>query len=249
MISGYDTAARTHTDGHHSLYVQVQGVHCAGCIRKIEHGLTQCSFVTSARLNFSTQRLHIEWQGDVQDANTLVQIVVNLGYEVQPYTPDEALESEQAHERFLLLCLGAAGFAMGNIMLLSVGVWSTSSETMGEATRDFLHWIAAFIALPTILFSGRPFFRSAIQALRAKQTNMDVPISIALILTGGMSLVETLRHGEHVYFDSAVMLIFFLLIGRVFDFRARKAARSTASSLLSTFAGFTRVLEGGAGKG
>lgn len=130
-------------------------------------------------------------------------------------------------------------------MLLSVGVWAAGAETMGLATRDFMHWVSALIALPTILFSGRPFFRSALKALATGHTNMDVPISLALVLAGGMSLFETVNHGEHVYFDSAVMLMFFLLIGRVLDFRARKNARSTATDLLSTLSGFANVVEAG----
>ena len=78
------------------------------------------------------------------------------------------------------MSLGVAGFALGNIMLLSVGVWSSSGEEMGYATREFFHWISALIAIPTILYSGRPFFNSALGALKNGHTNMDVPISIAL---------------------------------------------------------------------
>jgi Cu2+-exporting ATPase len=105
-----------------------------------------------------------------------------------------------------------------------------------------MHWVSAAIALPTILFAGRPFFRSSLKALSVKQTNMDVPISIALLLTGGMSLFGTITHSEHVYFDSTVMLIFFLLIGRYLDFRARKKARSTATELLGAISGFAMVV-------
>ncbi len=186
----------------------------------------------------------MEWNGPARVANDLVQTVENLGYGVRPY--DVALEKEQLdkEERFLLLCLGVAGFAMGNIMLVSVGLWTTNIETMGTGMRDFMHWVSALIAIPTVLYSGRPFFRSAFAALKAGQTNMDVPISVGLTLAGAMSLFETVNHGEHAYFDSAVMLIFFLLIGRYFDFRARKKARSSAGDLLASLSGFVTVLEG-----
>ncbi len=115
---------------------------------------------------------------------------------------------------------------------------------MGEATRTLFHWISALIAVPTIAFSGRPFFVSAWAALRQGGTNMDVPISLALILATGMSLFETYHHGQHVYFDSAVMLMFFLLVGRYFDFRARKNARSAATDLMQTLTGFANVIDG-----
>lgn len=241
--SGYETLAQLNADGEYELSVLVSGVHCAGCIQKIESSLSQDEHIENVRLNFSTQRLSFVWNGDKNQANDYVNTVEQLGYGVQPYDTDTAKQEAQTQEKFLLLCLGVAGFAMGNVMLLSVGVWSTSAETMGVATRDLMHWISAIIAIPTILFSGRPFFRSALKALTAGHTNMDVPISLALLLAGGMSVFEVINHGEHVYFDSAVMLIFFLLIGRYLDFRARKNARSTATDLLSTLSGFATVID------
>jgi Cu2+-exporting ATPase len=123
--------------------------------------------------------------------------------------------------------LGVAGFAMMNIMLLSVAVWSGAEA----ATRDLFHWISAMIALPVLAFSGQPFFRSAWAALKARRLGMDVPISLALILSASMSLYETFAHGEHAYFDAAVSLCFFLLAGRYLDFRSRAAARSAAEEL------------------
>ncbi|HCQ70510.1 MAG: heavy metal translocating P-type ATPase [Alphaproteobacteria bacterium] len=242
---GFDGLVKRHDDGSSSLYVMVRGVHCAACIQKIEGGLNNRPDMRECRLNFSTGRLMMHWDGAADIADDLVHVITDLGYEVTPYDSAAEESALQTEERFLLMCLGVAGFAAGNIMLLSVGLWSTSAETMGEATRNFMHWISAAIALPTILFSGRPFFRSALAMLRKGQTNMDVPISIALTLTGAMSLLGTITHSEHVYFDSAVMLIFFLLIGRYLDFRARKHARSGAADLLATLGGFATIIDNG----
>ena len=241
---GYDSLVRETPEGAFRLEVMVGGVHCAGCIQKIESTLMDQTGVENARVNFSTRRLAIWWTGERARANDLVALVERLGYEVRPFDAHAGRE-ESEEEKFLLLSLGVAGFAMGNIMLLSVGLWSTDTETMGFATRDFLHWISALIAIPSVVFSGRPFFRSAFKALSHGQTNMDVPISVAVTLACGMSLFETLRHAEHVYFDSAVMLLFFLLIGRYLDFRARRSARSAATDLMSTLSGFARVEEDG----
>jgi len=242
--AGYESLATSKIDGGYELNVLITGVHCAGCIQKIESSLTSQKKILNARLNFSTNRLNFSWDGLPGQANDYVQIIESLGYGVKPYDI-KAYESEsQNEERFLLLSLGVAGFAMGNIMLLSFGLWMTSGETMGIATRDMMHWIQALIGIPTVFYAGRPFFRSAYKALSNAHTNMDVPISLALILATSMSLFETFNHGEHVYFDSAVMLMFFLLIGRYLDFRARKKARSTATDLLNTLQGFADVIDG-----
>ncbi|MGN7438959.1 MAG: heavy metal translocating P-type ATPase [Alcanivorax sp.] len=243
-IDGFENFVERTPDGDAKLSLLISGVHCAGCIQKIESTLAKEDGIKGVRLNFSTKRLELSWDGDDIKANSFVKKIQNLGYGVNPYSPDKQQEQAQEQARFLLLCLGVAGFAMGNIMLLSVGLWSTSGETMGIATRSLMHWISAAIALPAIIFAGRPFFRSALKALRGGHTNMDVPISLALTLASGMSLYETINHGEHVYFDSAVMLMFFLLIGRYLDFRARGAAQSSATDLLSTLTGFAKVVEG-----
>ncbi|MEF9606053.1 ATPase, partial [Paracoccus sp. PXZ] len=129
--------------------------------------------------------------------------------------------------RDILMRIGVSGFAMMNIMILSVAVWSGAED----ATRDLFHWISGAIALPTVAFAGQPFFSSAWRALRHGRLGMDVPISLALILASAISVYETLHSGHHAYFDAAVMLCFFLLIGRYLDYRTRAVARSAAEEL------------------
>ncbi len=243
--AGYEGLVKLNTEGLQTLSLLIGGVHCAVCIQKIESAVLHDSRVQHARLNFSTGRLSIVWDGSSSLANEFAAKIEALGYGVYPYNPDAEKNTVEKESRFLLLCLGVAGFAAGNIMLLSVGLWATSAQTMGIATRDLLHWISALIAIPAIVFSGRPFFLSAWAALRNRSTNMDVPISVALILATAMSIFEMFTHGEHVYFDSAIMLMFFLLIGRYLDFRVRRSARSAATDLMQTLSGFANVVEGG----
>lgn len=211
----------------------VEGVHCAACIRRIEGRLKRLPGVKDARLNLSSRRLSVAFEGAPERARAIVTAVEELGYRAVPFDPARLEGADAAAEKELLLCLAVAGFAAGNIMLLAVSVWSGHFVGMGEATRTLLHWFEALIALPAIAFAGRPFFRSALSALRAGHTNMDVPISLAVLLAPAVSLFETIRMGEHAYFDSAVTLLFFLLIGRYLDRRARGAARAAVARLLA----------------
>ena len=159
----------------------------------------------------------------------LIGAFSNLGFEAHPIGkgPDE-VDTEVETSRELLRSVAVSGFAMMNIMLLSVSVWSGAEG----ATRDLFHWLSAAIALPTVAYAGRSFFRSAWRALRHGRTNMDVPISIGVLLVCTISLYETATSGPHAYFDGAVMLLFFLLCGRWLDSVMRDRARGGVTALL-----------------
>jgi Cu2+-exporting ATPase len=209
----------------------VEGVGCAGCIRKIETGLKQLPGVVDARLNFTNRRLAVDWRPDALDASAVVDALERIGYHAHPFEPQRAESDEAKTARTLLMALGVAGFAAMNIMLLSVSVWSGNVSDMTQETRDFFHWLSALIALPAAAYAGQPFFRSAWRALRTRALNMDVPISLGVLLALGMSLYETATHAAHAYFDSAVMLLFFLLCGRYLEHAMRQRTRAVAGNL------------------
>jgi Cu2+-exporting ATPase len=232
----------THPDQSHSVNLLVDGMHCPSCVAIIENALLKQEAVQTARLNLSTKRLRVVWQGALELGDHWVALINGMGYRAVPFDPETAETSEKKEEKFLLRCLSVAGFASGNLMLFSVPLWSSDMVEMGAATRTFFHWVQAAIAIPAIAYCGIPFYRSAWNALRAWKTNMDVPISVAVILATLMSLFETITFGAHSYFDSAVMLLFFLLIGRYLEARARGRARSAAHDLLQMMTGFATVL-------
>jgi P-type Cu2+ transporter len=217
-------------DGSEHMDFAVEGVNCAGCIRKIETGLKQIPGITEARLNFTNRRLAVGWRKGDLEPGDIVEAVARIGYRAHPFRPEQTQNAEARDARELTRCLAVAGFAAMNVMLLSVSVWSGTVD-MGVETRDLLHWISALIALPAAAYAGRPFFRSAWRALRGGGVNMDVPISLGVVLALGLSVVETINHAEHAYFDSAVMLLFFLLCGRTLDHAMRRKTRTVAGNL------------------
>ncbi|MDJ0934989.1 MAG: heavy metal translocating P-type ATPase [Kiloniellales bacterium] len=234
--------AKLDDDGLTRLHLLVDGIHCGGCIRKIETALQRQPGVREARVNMSTGRLVVAWAGSAGRATDLAGTVEALGFRVTPFDPVQKRAGEDRSEKELLIALAVAGFAAGNVMLLSVAIWAGHFQDMGPATRDLLHWFSALVALPAILYAGRPFYRSALAALRGGGLNMDVPISLAVLLAAAMSLFETITGGAHAYFDSAVTLLFFLLIGRYLDRRARGRARSAAERLLAMRGGAVTLL-------
>ncbi|KWV92058.1 heavy metal translocating P-type ATPase [Erythrobacter sp. YT30] len=214
------------TDKLSSARFTVPGIKCAGCIAKIERELPKVEGIASARVNFSAKRVAIEY-GPAIDEKGLTEALAGIGFEAQA-VDDNPLGADDAERKQLVRALGVAGFGMMNIMLLSVSIWSGAEG----ATRELFHWLSALIALPVIAYSGRPFFSSALMALKHRRTNMDVPISIGVILATALSLYETATGGEHAYFESAVMLLFFLLAGRALDAVMRDRTRAGIGALL-----------------
>ncbi|HVI51628.1 MAG TPA: heavy metal translocating P-type ATPase metal-binding domain-containing protein [Candidatus Sulfotelmatobacter sp.] len=239
----YSPHVKVGDDGLHTLHLMVEGMHCAACVWLIESLLARQPGVETARMNMTTRRLVIRWRPDENDANTLVAPVTAIGYHLLPYDPARLGKEAERQEKELLRAMAVAGFAAGNVMLFSVSIWAGDAGSMDYATRQLFHWISALIALPAVLYCVRPFARSAFTALAAKRTNMDVPITIGVTLASGMSLWETMHGGHHAYFDAAITLLFFLLIGRYLDSRARGRARSAAEHLLSLGATAVTVLE------
>ena len=156
----------------------VEGVSCAGCMSKIERGLSALPDVTLARVNLTDRRVALEWKEGALDPARFIDRLAELGYKAYPFEPvrAEAVETEQAS--FLLRCLGVAAFAAMNVMMLSIPVWSGNVSDMIPEQRDFFHWLSALIAL-----AGGGLFGAAVLQIRLARacgrarTNMDVPIS------------------------------------------------------------------------
>src|SRR6476619_6060958 len=205
--------------------------HLDSGLSKIERGLSALPDVTLARVNLTDRRVALEWKQGTLDPARFIDRLAELGYRAYPFEPVRAEADETEQASYLLRCLGVAAFAAMNIMMLSIPVWSGNVSDMIPEQRDFFHWLSALIALPAAAYSGQPFFRSAWRALRVRRTNMDVPISIGIVLALAMSVAETLHHAEHAYFDAALMLLAFLLAGRYLDQSMRRKTRAVAGNL------------------
>jgi Cu2+-exporting ATPase len=232
-------------DGSCRLRLGLDGVQCGACVWLIESVLAREAGLASGRVNMTTRRLALLWKGAEADATRFVRRVESLGYRLVPATASAQAAADDEAGRVLMRAMAVAGFAAVNVMLMSIGTWAGVTEHMGPATRGLMHWWSAMLALPAIAYSIQPFARPAFRALLHGRTNMDVPITLGVLLVAGISLFETLKGREHAYFDSAVTLLFFLLIGRVLDHRARGAARATVMQLLALRAENVTLIEAG----
>jgi len=216
-------------DGRRQIELAVPDVHCAACMRSIESELGKLGPVELGRVNLSTKRVKIIWQPQSDfEPTTLVDGVNGAGYRAMLLEAEDENAKDKTFSQ-LVRALAVSGFAAMNIMLFSISIWSGADAS----TRDLFHWISALIAIPAVAFAGQHFFRSAFAAIKVGRLNMDVPISLAVILALGLSVFETANSGEHAYFDASVTLLFFLLIGRTLDHLMRERARSAVRNLAS----------------
>ncbi|MCK0095306.1 cadmium-translocating P-type ATPase [Yoonia sp. F2084L] len=214
------------SNGTSQIVLSLPGIHCVACINGVERALRAMDGVANARVNLSMKRVTVGTNQPIAPEELIDRLEL-AGFEARVL--DTSLLGAEADDygRGLMTRLAVSGFANMNIMLLSVAVWSGAVG----ATMHLFHWITAIIAIPTLLYAAQPFFNSGWRSLKVGRLNMDVPISLAIILASGISLYETIYGGHHSYFDAAVTLTFFLLIGRYLDHRSRKAAASAAAQL------------------
>jgi Cu2+-exporting ATPase len=227
-------ASRLLGSGARQSQLSVPSIHCGACVARIERLLGALPNVEHVRANLSTKRVNVAWRGERPPA--LIAALDEAGFSAHLHDPADRNDSTMKE---LVRSLAVAGFAAGNVMMLSVAIWSGADA---EA-RDIFHWISAAIALPALAYSGRVFFRSAWQALSHGGTNMDVPVTIGVLLAFGMSLYETIHHGTHAYFDAALSLLFALLIGRTLDHMMRERAATAVTGLARLAARGASVLQ------
>lgn len=208
-----------------STVLVVPGMHCAGCMAKVERALGAVPGVVAARVNLTARQVRVEHDPAVT-MPALMDALGNVGFASQPR--GEELAPPPSAVKPLLAPLAVAGFACMNVMLLSVSIWSGADGS----TKVLFHWLSALIGVPAILYAGMPFFTSAWRALSKRTTNMDVPISIGVTLATALSLYETATHGKDAWFDGTLMLLLFLLAGRALDAAMRDRARAGVDALL-----------------
>ena len=223
-----DLMIRPASSVDHEIVLSAPSMRCGACVARIEDALGQIPGVETVRANLTLKRIELRMANQPSGLDTIFARLAELGH---PATEIDATdldgEGQDETATALLRAVAIAGFGAMNVMLLSVSVWSGAEGAM----RAGFHWVSALIAIPVTSYSGRFFFTSAWSALRAARMNMDVPIAVGLLLALALSLSETLRGAQHVFFDAALALTFFLLIGRYLDHRMQSKARHELTAL------------------
>jgi P-type Cu2+ transporter len=212
-------ALRKVTDHEQELSLLVPDLRCVACTWLIEQVLSRDSQITDVSINYATRRLKVRFTTGA-DAADIAQRVHQLGYSVKADCPDAARQAFAQTRKQMLTRLGIAGIGMMQVMMFALAGY-LAGGTMEPAYESLMRWASLALTTPVVFYSAWPFHRAAWYALRNRSLVMDVPVSISILAAWTLSLYSTLTQGHEVYYDTACMFTFFLLIGRYAELISR----------------------------
>lgn len=225
--------------GRRCLELFVDGLYCSSCSWLISKALKQLSNAIEVHIQLDAKRVSITigQRNSSIKFSSVLEIISGLGYHVTPVNKRSAvddidqrraIESRQSVKRILV-----AGLGMMQVMTYAIGLYLGEFQGMDDSQRQFLTLVSLLVATVVVFYSGKPFFINALNDLSNKHVGMDVPIAFAIAGAYFPSVYDTLfAHAENIYFDAAVMFIFFLLIGRYLEIRARHQLTSASDALV-----------------
>ncbi|MDY6978381.1 MAG: heavy metal translocating P-type ATPase [Pseudomonadota bacterium] len=209
----------------------LEGITCAACVWLNERHVGSLPGVLEFAINYSTQRARVRWDERQIQLSDILKAISAIGYRAHPYDPHRQAQVQQRERSRALRRLAIAGLGMMQVMMLAVALYAGEDQGMTPDMMHFLRWVSLVIATPVVVYAGWPFYSAAWRDLRQRQLGMDVPVALAVGGTYIASAIATVTHGGEVYFESATMFVFFLLLSRYLEMGARQRASAAVENL------------------
>jgi len=212
----------------------LEGINCPACVWVNERTLESLPGVIEVNVNYASRRAQVRWDNDQIHLSDILYAIHRIGYAAHPFDPDKQQNLLEQERKTLLRRLGVAGIFGMQVMMLSISLY-TGDWTGGDLEyQKFFYWICLLLTLPVILYSARAFFEPAWRDIKNHRVGMDVPVSLGILLAFTGSAWTTVFNisSDHVYYDSVVMFVFFLLSGRYLELMARKKAVEVTENLV-----------------
>ena len=199
--------------------LSIPHIHCSSCIWILENLQRLQEGINTSQVNFPEKKVRITYNPEVVSLKTIVYLLSSIGYE--PYISLENYETGKNNiDRSLTYKLGVAFFCFGNIMLLSFPEYFDVNEFWLDAYKPFFRWLIFILSLPAFLYSASGYYVSAFKSIRTKMLNIDIPIALGIIVMFIRSTVDILFDYGSGFFDSLTGLIFFMLLGKMFQIKS-----------------------------
>ena len=196
----------------------VPAIHCASCVWLLERLWKFDQGIGRSEVDVLTRSVCIDFDPNRTSVRTIAERLGSLGYE-PVLDAEKASLAIPAERRALYLKIGVAGFAFGNMMLFSIPRYLNGAP-LEPAFQHLFDILNLVFALPVLVYSASGYFSGAWRALTARQITLDVPIALGLIALFGRSVADISQSQGPGFLDSFAGLVFFLLIGRLFQQKA-----------------------------
>ena len=212
----------------------LEGINCPACIWVNERNLQSLPGVIDVNVNYASRRAQVRWDDSQLHLSDILYAIHRIGYAAHPFDPDKQQNILEQERKTLLRRLGVAGIFGMQVMMLSISLYTGDWTGDDLEYQRFFYWICLLLTLPVILYSARTFFEPAWRDIRNRRVGMDVPVSLGILLAFAGSAWTTIFNSssDHVYYDSVVMFVFFLLVGRYLELMARKKAVEVTENLV-----------------
>ena len=218
-------------EGSKEITLLISGITCAACVWLLEKHLNDQTGIHRCRVNMSSNLAVVSWDPEIIGLSGIIKAIAHVGYKAEPYTPVQQEENIKRENKQALTRIGVAGLGAMQVMTYAVSLYMGAFEGIDPAHESFLRWVSALVTTPVFFYSGMPFLKGAVRSLRNRHLSMDVPVAIALTFAYFSSVWATITDGPEVYFDSVCMFVFFLLVGRYLEMRARHRSQNTSIRL------------------
>ncbi|MBL0636253.1 heavy metal translocating P-type ATPase [Aeromonas dhakensis] len=213
------------------IQLTVEGLTCAACAWLIERHLGNLAGLHYINVNTTTHRARIKWDPDRLSLSDILKGFAKIGYRAYPFQThqQEALYAKEVRSYMFRLAL--AGLGSMQVMMCAVALYMDLFISVEEEFMVYFKWISLLLSTPIMIYSAQPFYVGAWRSLRQGHLSMDVSVSLALIGAFVASMWATVFNTGEVYYDSITMFVFFLLLGRFLELRARRKASESSSNL------------------
>ncbi len=202
-------------NGNGKIILYVPEVYCSACIWILENLFRLDKGIIESKVNFLKKEISIVFSQEVTSIRKIVELLTSIGYRPQLNLADMDAPKQKNHNKSLFIKLAVAGFCFGNIMLLSFPEYFSGGD-FELNIKSFIGWLNIALAIP-VLYAATDYFKSAYNSLKLRNLNIDVPISLGILVLFIRSLLEVVTNTGSGFFDSMSGLVFFLLIGKVFQ--------------------------------
>ena len=218
-------------DGIHEINLIIEGIHCSACVWLNEKVLHKVEGVLEANINYTNNKAKVLWDSETVSLSKIIETIRSIGYNAYPYDPrvqeERATKTRKTYYTRILVAI----FGSMNIMWLAIAHYAGYFSGIQQSFNNILNFSEFILATPVLFYSGWIFFRGAYYGYKNNIVNMDTLVASGALSAYIYSIYAAITQSGEVYFDSVVMIITFVLVGKYLEVLSKKSAVDTLDSI------------------